>query len=144
MPVILVLAGVLLVCGIGTATVLLTRTDAHGTRPSEDCAHVDQALRHWGVVLPGIQVALTGQADTTTLSRDTANAAGTVRREAESIEDPDLKATVTTLAGQLDLVSQGNSSSPPNGVPDKDYVGGLNGMMSTAHDLKVACPEAGD
>ena len=51
---------------------------------------------------------------------------------------------IGTLAGQLEHVSRGNPSVPPNGFTDKNYVGGLNGMMSTAQDLKVACPEAGD
>jgi protein-disulfide isomerase len=113
-------------------------------KASEDCVRVDQALRHWVAVLPDIHRALAGHAETGTLASDTAAAAEGVREEAESIADSAPKATVTSLADTLDLVSQGNPKSPPNGFPDKTFMSGFNDMTSISHDLKVACPDIGD
>ncbi|WP_395307353.1 hypothetical protein V4U86_18230 [Mycobacterium sp. AMU20-3851] len=47
-----------------------------------------------------------------------------------------------TLADNLDRVSHGSPSGPPNGFPDKNYVGGLQDSLSTGHALKLACPAA--
>lgn len=111
---------------------------------SSDCTRVDQSLRHWGRVLTDIQLGMTADSDTTNLSRDTAEAANAVRGEAASITDSSLRAKVVTLADNLDRVSHGDPKSPPNGWPDKNYMGGYQGTMATVHDLIKACPGVGD
>lgn len=108
---------------------------------SGDCVHVDQALRHWMTVLPRIQLSMAKAGDTTLLS-DVGAAARAVRVEAEAIEGPTLRSTVIKLADNLDRVSRGSPSSPPNGFPDRNYVGGLQDSMSTGHALKLECPAA--
>ncbi|BBY27107.1 hypothetical protein [Mycolicibacterium sediminis] len=110
-------------------------------RVSGDCVHVDQALRHWMAVLPRIQLGMAEAGDTNLLP-DVVAAARSVRGEAEAIQDPALRSTVTTLADDLDRVSSGSSSSPPKSFPDQDFVGGLQNSMSTGHALKLACPAA--
>ncbi|MGV0745582.1 hypothetical protein [Mycolicibacterium sp. XJ870] len=116
--------------------------ESSGQNP--DCAHADTAARHWAVVIPGIHAGLAGGAETPNLSRDTADAADAIRGEADSITDSTLKTKVLALATALDRVSRGNPSSPPNGFPDKDYMGGMQGATSALHDLKIACPDIGD
>ncbi|MCF6390170.1 hypothetical protein L2K20_24615 [Mycobacterium sp. MBM] len=108
---------------------------------SGDCVHVDQALRHWMTVLPRIQLSMAKAGDTTLLS-DVGAAARAVRVEAAAIEGPTLRSTVIKLADNLDRVSRGSPTSPPNGFPDRNYVGGLQDSMSTGHALKLACPAA--
>lgn len=110
-------------------------------RLSGDCVQVDQALRHWMTVLPRIQLNMAKAGDTTLLS-DVGAAARAVRGEAEAIESPTLRSTVIALADNLDRVSSGSPSSPPNGFPDGNYVGGLQDSMSTGRALKLACPAA--
>lgn len=117
------------------------RTEA--PRPSGDCLHVDQAMRHWMRVLPAIQSGL-GDADDTALVSDTAAAATAIRGEAEAIQDPALRSTAMTLADNLERVSRGSPSSPPNGFPDRNYMGGMQDSISTGHALKLACPGAVD
>ncbi|MGN7778773.1 hypothetical protein ACTJJE_04540 [Mycolicibacterium sp. 22603] len=112
-------------------------------RLSGDCVHVDQALRHWMTVLPRIQLSMAKEVDPTVLS-DVVAAARAVRVEAEAIGDPELRSTVMRLAGNLDQVSKGSPSSPPNGFPDRNYIGGMQDSMSTGHALKLACPAAVD
>lgn len=111
---------------------------------SADCARADQAARHWARVLPVMQGGMFGDSDTTNLSRDTAGAAAAVRREAAAIEDAALQTKVNALATALEKVSRGNPKSPPNGWPDKEYVGGYQGTTAALHDLKIACPDIGD
>lgn len=110
---------------------------------SGDCLRVDQAMRHWMGVLPRIQHGM-ADAEDTALDSDTAAAAAAIRGEAETIQDPALRSTVLTLADHLDRVSRGSPSSPPNGFPDRNYVGGMQDSMSTGHALKLACPGAVD
>lgn len=99
-------------------------------------------MRHWGQVLSDIQLGMSSKVDTAKLSRDTADAADAVRREAASITDSSMQNQVISLATHLEQVSRGNPSSAPNGFPDKNYMGGYQGTMTDIHDLKVACPAA--
>lgn len=94
-------------------------------------------------VLPRIQLSMAKEGGPTVLS-DVVAAARAVRVEAEAIGDAELRSTVMRLAGNLDQVSKGSPSSPPNGFPDRNYVGGMQDSMSTGHALKLACPAAVD
>ncbi len=111
---------------------------------SADCQQVDQAVRHWALALPSIQFGLTRAADALTISRDAAAAAASVRNDAASITDMSLRNKVTTLADKLDMVSRGNPSAPPDGLPDQTYMSGYQPMLPLVHQLKVACPNIGD
>ena len=150
MGVVLVLVGVVVLSAIGFVVALFlmepSAPSAHHTSASSDCAHADLAFRRWDSVYPDISEAMIPKepVDITSLSTDVANAASAVRREAAQIEDQDLKAEVTKLASQLDLISEGNPISPPNGWPDKNYMGGYQGAISTIGELKKACPDLGD
>lgn len=137
---VLIALPVLLVIGI-PMVVWSYHTEAPGL--SGDCLHVDQAMRQWMRVLPRIQGGLVN-ADDTALDSDTAAAAAAIRGEARAIQEPTLRSTVLKLADDLDRVSQGSPSSPPNGFPDGNYVGGMQDSMSTGHALKLACPGAVD
>ena len=106
---------------------------------SGDCLHVDQAMRHWMRVLPRIQLGL-GEAGDTALLSDIAAAAAAIRGEGEAVQDPELRSTTMALADNLSRVSRGSPNSPPNGFPDRDYVGGMQDSMSTGHALNLACP----
>ena len=86
---------------------------------SGDCLHVDQAMRHWMRVLPQIHRGL-GEMGPTAVASETAAAAAAIRVEAQAIQDPTLRSTAMTLADNLDQVSRGNPSSPPNGFPDRN------------------------
>ena len=112
-------------------------------RLSGDCLHVDQVLRHWAHVLPRVQRALTDAQDPALIS-DTATAAVAIRDEAQAILDSSLRSTALALADSIDRISLGNPSTPPHGVPDQNYMAGMQGSMSAGHDLKLACPAAGD
>lgn len=111
---------------------------------SEDCQRVDQVLRHWVHVLPDMQLGMTPDGDTSQLAGDTAAGAAAIRDEATAITDTALKSDSMRLADKMDQLSHGNPSSPPNGFPDRDYVGGLQGSMAAANDLIAACPGVGD
>lgn len=112
-------------------------------RLSGDCLHVDQALRHWVRVLPRVQRALTGTGDPALIS-DTATAAVAIREEAQAIQDSSLRSTAMALADSIDRISLGNPFTPPHGFPDQNYMAGMQDSISAGHDLKLACPAAGD
>ncbi|WP_264006458.1 hypothetical protein, partial [Mycolicibacterium sphagni] len=65
---------------------------------------------------PQIQRGLVDPVDTRRVSDVTA-AAAAIRGEAAAIEDPTLRSTTVRLADNLERVSNGNPSSPPNGFP---------------------------
>ncbi|OMC37336.1 hypothetical protein A5740_04950 [Mycobacterium sp. GA-1841] len=110
--------------------------------PSADCRHADQIAHHFVSVAPGAISGLAGEADRD-VTRKAAEAATAARAEAASIEDPDLRRKALAFADALQLFSQGNPSAPPNGWPDKNYMGGYQNSTKALHDLKLACPNVG-
>ena len=110
---------------------------------SADCQRVDQAVRHWSDALPGIMHGLSGNAVASDVARDAAAAAASVRNDAASITDMSLRDKVTALADRLDMVSRGTPRAP-DGFPDKNYMGGYQGMTPLVQQLKVACPNIGN
>ena len=70
-------------------------------------------------------------------------AAASVRNDAASITDMSLRDKVTALADRLDMVGRGNPRAP-DGLPDKNYMGGYQGMTPLVQQLKVACPNIGN
>ncbi|MCG7579602.1 hypothetical protein [Mycolicibacterium sp. OfavD-34-C] len=123
--------------------VVISYATESADKPTGDCLSAENAVRHWASVLSDVQKSMAGDVDTT-LSVDTAQAAAAIRGEADVIGDSALRTTVLELAAQLDRVSRGDPSSPPNGFPDKDYMGGYQGTLAAVHDIKAACPEIGD
>ncbi|MDY6997897.1 MAG: hypothetical protein SW019_14955 [Actinomycetota bacterium] len=123
--------------------VVISYATESADEPTGDCLSAENAVRHWASVLPDVQKGMAGRVDTT-LSGETAQAAVAVRDEANVIGDATLRTAVLELAAQLERVSRGDPSSPPNGFPDKDYVGGYQGTVTAVGDIKAACPEIGD
>ncbi len=114
------------------------------SKPTADCVHADKAMRHYAGVLPDIMAALATDSDTAKLSQDTAAAAAQIRSTADQIKDSTLQAKVDRLAADVELISGSSPGSGPNKFPDKDYMSGYQDATTVLHDLKVACPQAGD
>ncbi len=126
--------------------VILIVTAPSEKAPSADCQRVDQIAHH--LVTAGALPGGDGVADPNVTRKAAeaaaaAAAAAAARDEAASIEDPDLKRKALAFADALRQFSQGNPSAPPNGWPDKNYMGGYQNSFSTLHELKLACPNVG-
>lgn len=101
-------------------------------RASEtDCTHADQAMRQWALVIAQMNAAPIGLDGVPDLERDASAAADAIRGEATSIEDSELQIQLRTLADDMDKVSRGTASNPPDG-------------LSALHEMQVACPDIGD
>ncbi|MEW2483834.1 hypothetical protein AB0876_30045 [Mycobacterium sp. NPDC049093] len=110
---------------------------------SADCQRADQIAHQWVKVVPGVLKGMgVGEVDPN-LARDAGEATTAVRDEAASIEDQDLKRKALTFADALHRISQGNPRTPPNGWPDKNFVGGFQDGTEALHELKLACPNVG-
>ncbi|MGE2833559.1 hypothetical protein [Mycobacterium sp. SMC-4] len=112
--------------------------------PTGDCLAAENGVRRWAAVLPDIHAGMPGDVAAATLSDATAQAAAGIRDDAETIDDLELRNLVTALAEELERVSRGDPSSPPNGWPDKNYMGGYQGSVRVVGEIKRACPEIGD
>jgi hypothetical protein len=117
--------------------------------PDPDCEHVDRALRLWATAVPGIYQNVPTDSPTapgpTATAKAEARTADDIRGHAELIERQTLRSDVVRLADAVDMVSTSRrAATDPMSPPSKDYIGGINAMNSTVHDLKQACPEAGD
>lgn len=111
--------------------------------PSADCQRADQIAHQWVNVVPGVLQGMgVGEVDPN-LARDAGEAATAVRDEASSIEDWDLKRKALRFADALHRISQGNPRTPPNGWPDKNFIGGFQDGTDALHELKLACPNVG-
>ncbi|WP_454791324.1 hypothetical protein [Mycolicibacterium lutetiense] len=130
---------VMLGCAAPIAVIMIV-TAPSDKAPSADCQRVDQIAHH--LVTAGALPGGDGVADPD-ITRKAAEAATAAREEAASIEDPDLKRKALAFADALHQFSQGNPSAPPNGWPDKNYMGGYQNSFSTLYELKVACPNVG-
>lgn len=111
--------------------------------PSADCQRADRVAHKWVDVVPGVLQGMgVGDVDPN-LARDAGEAATAVRDEAASIEGRDLKRQALRFADALQRISQGNPRTPPNGWPDKNFVGGFQDGTDALHELKLACPNVG-
>lgn len=108
--------------------------------PSADCQRVDQVAHH--LVMPGVSAGKDGAGDPNA-PREAAAAAVAARDEAASIEDPDLRRKALAFADALQQFGQGNHSAPPNGWPDRNYMGGYQNSISALYELKLACANVG-
>lgn len=127
----------------------LTDRDSEPEQLTADCAQVDTALR---IAVPARVQTVAAMPGT---SRDPAESARSAAAEAKvaddiravaaTIESPALRADVDEIADDFDAFSQSRRGAADlNALPDKEFMGALDGMMTTVGELVKACPGVGD
>ena len=142
----LLVAGAIIVALLSTAALaaLMSRSD----REDNDCAKVDSALR---IALPARLDAFVNMpghprrpADPSQPD-DEARAANDIRSIAATIDAPSLRARVIAIADDLEAMSRSRTAVvDPAAPPDKQFMGAVQDMGTSIHDLVKACPGIGD